>query len=190
MNETPTISVILPVYNAAATIGRAIASVRKQTFVDWELIIVDDGSTDETLEVARKSIAGDGRISFVSIEHGGVAQAHNAGLAKARGMFIARTDADDEMFPERLKAQVGLLSERSELGGVGCLVEFGGDRNEALGYALHVDWVNTLVEPDPIALNRFIESPLANPSMMVRRAVTDQFGSYEDSPWPEDYEYW
>lgn len=190
MSETPTISVILPAYNAASTIGRAIASVRKQTFVGWELIVVDDGSTDGTLEVARKATAGDGRISFVSIEHGGVAQAHNAGLAKARGRFIARTDADDEMFPERLKAQVDLLLQRSELGGASCLVEFGGDRDAALGYALHVDWVNSLVEPDAIALNRFIESPLANPSMMVRRAVIDQFGSYEDSAWPEDYEYW
>jgi glycosyltransferase involved in cell wall biosynthesis len=124
------------------------------------------------------------------MENGGVAQAHNAGLAKARGRLIARTDVDDEMFTGRLKAQVMMLQQQSEVGGVSCLVEFGGDRRAALGYALHVDWVNSLVEPDVIALNRFIESPLANPTMMVRREVIEKFGSYEDSPWPEDYEYW
>lgn len=190
MSKTPTVSVILPAFNAASTIGRAITSVRKQAFTDWELIIVDDGSTDETVKAARAAIVGDQRITILTIDHGGVARAHNAGLDKARGTFLARTDADDEMFPERLKAQVGLLLKRSELGGVSCLVEFGGDRDAALGYALHVDWVNSLIEPDAISLNRFIESPLANPSMMLRREVVDQFGRYEDSPWPEDYEYW
>lgn len=184
------VSVVLPAYNAASSIAVAVASVRAQTFADWELVIVDDGSTDETGEVARAAANEDARIRIERIAHGGVVAAHNAGLALATGRFIARMDADDEMFRDRLQEQVALLERRPDLGCVSCLVEFGGDPRLARGYALHVEWLNELREPEEIALNRFVESPVSNPSTMVRREVIDEMGSYRDSDWPEDYEYW
>lgn len=187
---SPLVSVLLPAYNAAATVARAIASIRVQDTADWELIVVDDGSTDDTAAVALAAAQDDDRIQLVRVAHGGVIHANNAGLAGATGRFIARLDADDEAFPARLRRQVELLDARPELGGVGCLVEFGGSRDTALGYALHVDWVNGLREPDAIARARFIESPLVNPSMMVRREIFERHGSYEDTAWPEDYAYW
>ena len=187
---TPIVSVILPAFNAAAFLGRAISSMRAQTFDDWELIVVDDGSRDKTAQVAEVAAAGDMRIRCVRIDHGGIVAALNTGIAEAHGRFIARMDADDEMSPRRLAEQVALLEAQSELGVASCLVAFGGDRAAARGYALHVDWINTLVEPAEIAHNRFVESPVAHPSVMFRRELVERHGGYRDGAWPEDYELW
>ncbi len=186
----PAVSVILPAYNAATSLATAVDSVRAQSFPDWELVIVDDGSTDATAEIAHAAESGDERIRVERIPHGGVVAAHNAGWKLARGRFIARMDADDEMHPDRLRDQVALLESRPELGCVTALVEFGGDPVRARGYALHVEWLNSLREPQDLARCRFIESPVANPSSMVRREVLRQFGSYREGDWPEDYEFW
>jgi glycosyltransferase involved in cell wall biosynthesis len=183
---------VLPVRNAVATIARAVASVRAQTWADWELVAVDDGSSDGTREILRELARAEPRIVLLEQAHGGVAAAANAGAAAARGAFIARMDADDESHPERLAAQVGFLGapENREVGVVGSLVEFGGDRVASAGYALHVDWTNALVTPEAIALNRFVELPLVNPSVMFRRELVARHGGYRDGDFPEDYELW
>ena len=188
----PLVSVVLPVRNAAATIGRAVASIRTQTLTDWELIVVDDGSTDGTRDIVRELARAEPRMRVVEQAPTGVAVAANAGAAAARGEFIARMDADDVSHPERLAEQVAFLcaAENCDVGVVGCLVEYGGDRVANAGYALHVDWVNSLVTPEQIALNRFIEAPLANPSAMFRRGLVAQLGGYRDGDFPEDYELW
>jgi len=186
----PVVSVVLPAYNAAMCLAAAVASVRAQSFRDWELVIVDDGSSDETGEIARAMVREDARVRLEHIPHGGVVAAHNAGLDLSRGRFIARMDADDEMHADRFRDQVALLEDRPDIGCASSLVEFGGDRDQARGYALHVEWLNELCEPDDIARCRFVESPVANPSSMVRREVLDRFGSYRESDWPEDYELW
>jgi glycosyltransferase involved in cell wall biosynthesis len=186
------VSIVLPAYNAAPTIGRAVASVRAQTFSDWELIAVDDGSTDGTREMLEDIARGDPRVRVIGRAHQGVVAALNAGLAAAEGEFIARMDADDEAHPERLAAQVEFLRapENRDIGLAGCLVEFGGDRAASAGYALHVDWLNSLITSDEIALNRFVESPLAHPSVMFRRELVEKLGGYRAGDFPEDYELW
>ena len=150
LSSSPLVSVVLPVRNAAGTIARAVASVRAQTFSDWELIVVDDGSTDGTREILRDLARDEPRMKLVEQAATGVAAAANAGATAARGEFIARMDADDESHPERLAAQVAFLraTENRAIGVVGSLVEFGGDRVASAGYALHVDWTNALVTPD------------------------------------------
>jgi len=99
-------------------------------------------------------------------------------------------DADDASHPERLAVQAEFLSRRPEIGVVGALVEFGGDRASAGGFALHVDWLNQLVSPESISLQRFVESPFAHPSVMFRRELLDRHGGYRDGDFPEDYELW
>lgn len=190
--RTPNVSVIMPVWNAAATIERALASVRAQTWTDWELIVVDDGSTDGTREKVAAWAREEGRARVIARPHEGVAAALQAGLGAAHGELIARMDADDEMHPERLAAQVAFLREakNADVGLVSCRVEFGGDRARSAGYALHVDWINTLMTPEEIALNRFVESPLAHPSVMFRRELVERFGGYRAGEFPEDYELW
>ncbi len=186
------VSVVMPAWNAAGTIARAVASVRAQTLSAWELIVVDDGSTDGTAEVVEAAAGGDGRVKVLRRGKEGIVGALNAGIAEARGELLARMDADDEMYPERLDAQVGFLRRRenADVGLVSCGVEFGGDRVANAGYALHVEWINALVTPEEVALNRFVESPLAHPSVIFRRECVEKFGGYRAGPFPEDYELW
>lgn len=189
---SPRVSVVLPTFNAAATLARAIESIRAQTFAEWELVVVDDGSTDGTRAILSRLACEEPRLLRLTRQHEGVAGAANAGATAARGEFLARMDADDVSHPERLAAQVAFLDAPAnrDVGVVGCLVEFGGDRAAEAGYALHVDWVNSLVTPGQIALNRFVESPLANPSTMFRRELVAKLGGYRDGDFPEDYELW
>jgi glycosyltransferase involved in cell wall biosynthesis len=188
----PRVSVVLPVFNAVATVARAIGSIRAQTWADWELVVVDDGSTDGTREVLRALARDDVRVRVIEREHAGVVVAANAGIAAARGEFIARMDADDGSAPERLSAQVAFLEaeENRDVGVVGSLVEFGGDRAANAGYALHVDWVNALVTPEEIARERFTEQPVVNPSVLWRRGLEERYGGFRDGDFPEDYELW
>lgn len=188
----PRVSVVLPVFNGAATIARAVGSIRAQSLADWELVMVDDGSTDGTGEILRTLAREESRMRVIEQVHAGVAAAANAAATAARGEFIARMDADDVAHPERLAEQAAWLDapENRGVGVVGCLVEFGGDRAVGGGYALHVDWVNSLVTPDEIALNRFVEAPLANPSVMFRAELIARHGGYRDGDFPEDYELW
>ncbi|HET7535966.1 MAG TPA: glycosyltransferase [Candidatus Didemnitutus sp.] len=186
----PAVSVVMPVHNAAATVARAVASIEAQTLTDWELLAVDDGSSDASREILLELADNDPRVRVLTIARSGIVAALNAGLAGAESPLIARMDADDESHPERLAEQAALLAAKRELGLVGCLVEFGGDRRVSAGYALHVDWLNSLVTPDAIALNRFVESPFAHPSVMFRRELVEEWGDYRDGDFPEDYEMW
>jgi glycosyltransferase involved in cell wall biosynthesis len=184
------VSVLLPVHNAAGTLARAVGSIRRQIFSDWELLAVDDGSTDGSREMLEDLARADPRARVWAQPHGGIVAALNAGLAAAGGDFIARMDADDESHPERLAEQVRFLESNPDIGLTGCLVAYGGDRTANAGYALHADWLNSLVTPEQIALNRFIESPLAHPSVMFRRELVERHGGYHDGEFPEDYELW
>lgn len=187
---TPRVSVLLPAFNALATLPLAVASIRAQTFTDWELLVVDDGSTDGAAEWLRAQAAQEPRLKVISQPHGGIVVALNRGLAEARGEFIARMDADDESLPERLAEQLAFLDAQPAVGIVGSLVEFAGDRAASQGYALHVDWLNSVVTPEEIALNRFVESPFAHPSVMFRRELVARHGGYREGDFPEDYELW
>ncbi len=186
----PRVSIVLPAFNALATLPRAVESIRRQTLADWELIVVDDGTTDGTGEWLREEAPVEPRLKVVHQAHGGIVAALQAGLRVARGGFIARMDADDESLPERLAEQVAYLDANPDVGVVGSLVEFAGDRAASAGYALHVDWLNTVTTPEQIALNRFVESPFAHPSVMFRRELVAQHGGYLEGPFPEDYELW
>lgn len=187
---SPAVSILMPVHNAAATLSRALESVRGQTFTDWELLAIDDGSTDATPQILAAAADTEGRLRIITVPHRGIVAALNAGIALARTPLLARMDADDECHAERLARQVALLSAHPEIGVCATLVDFGGDPVAHRGYALHIDWINSLVVPEEIALNRFVESPLAHPSAMFRREVVANHGTYRDHDWPEDYELW
>ncbi len=186
----PSVSVLLPVHDAAGTVARAVASIQRQTRADWELVAVDDGSTDGSRGILEGAARADRRIRVIPQPHGGIVEALNTAVAAARGGWLARMDADDEAHPERLEEQVAFLQAHPEIGVVGCLVAHGGDRVSQSGYARHVEWLNSLVTPEQIALNRFIEAPLAHPSVMFRRELVTRYGGYLAGDFPEDYELW
>ncbi len=182
------VSVVLPVYNGQKYIERAIESILNQSYQNLELVIVDDGSTDHTIQ--RISGFNDARIQCYKRSHMGVAETANFGMKQCKGTYIARMDADDIAMTERIRKQVDFLDENPEIGVVSCLVHHQGDRNTQGGYANHVDWLNSLLTPDEIYNHRFADSPVANPSVMFRRELLEHHGDHKTSGLPEDYELW
>jgi len=114
MNNNPTVSVIIPIYNRAHMIGRAIQSVSKQSYQDFELIIVDDGSTDNTDEVVKEFQQKDKRITYIKHDKNkGGSAARNTGIKASKGKYIAFLDSDDEWLPEKLEKQVKLINRKN-----------------------------------------------------------------------------
>jgi glycosyltransferase involved in cell wall biosynthesis len=188
--DSPAVSVILPVYNGALFLEASVSSILRQTFRDFELIVVNDSSTDNSELLLQQLASQDIRIRVITIPHAGVAEAFNCGMREARGEYIARMDADDEMLPDRLAMQVEYLQKHPEIGVVSCLVQYGGNRATQQGYAIHVDWINTLTTHEEIVLNRFAESPICNPSVLFRAELFRTLGGAITGDFPEDYEMW
>src|SRR5438477_4599212 len=120
MTDVPKVSIVMPVRNAAGTLPVALESVRCQTFADWELVAIDDGSRDETAGILTLAARTDPRIRVLSQEASGIAEALQRGCAAARGEFIARVDADDWIPPERLLRQLEFFECHPEFGVVSC----------------------------------------------------------------------
>jgi glycosyltransferase involved in cell wall biosynthesis len=186
----PLVTVLLPVYNAQPTLLCALRSLQRQTLPDWECLLVDDGSTDSSLEVCERFAARDPHFRLLSQPHGGIVSALNAGLSRARGEFTARMDADDLCHPDRLRLQAALLVSQLPLGLVGCLVRCFPDRLVAEGMRGYETWLNSVVTPEQIRRDIFVESPFAHPSVMARTSLLCQVGGYQDHGWPEDYDLW
>ena len=184
------ISVVMPVWNEEVLVDRAIQSMLCQTESHFELVIVDDGSSDGTPVILASWAARDQRIRVVSIPHQGIVAALQAGVAAAQGEYIARMDADDFSHPQRLELQARFLDQHPEIGLVSCRVRYGGDASKYRGLALFVAQTNDLMTPEAISNNRFIESPIIHPSVMFRRNLVAQFGGYRGGMFPEDYELW
>lgn len=123
MTAAPLISVLLPVYNAEPYIAAALGSILRQDHDRLEVIAIDDGSTDRSLEILERCRKADSRVSIVSRENRGLVASLNEGLAVARGDLVARMDADDFAYPWRLSRQAALFAARPELGFCGALVD-------------------------------------------------------------------
>ena len=116
----PLVSVIMPVYNRELYLGEAIESILSQTFTDFELIIVDDGSTDRSPDIIRDYQSRDDRLRFILLQqNGGQAAARNRGIDEANSRFIAFMDSDDVSLPDRLRRQVSFLQQNPDIGAVG-----------------------------------------------------------------------
>ncbi len=182
----PKISVLLPVYNARPWIARAVNSILHQTFQDFELILVDDGSTDGSADIAETLTAP--RVRLFRRPHTGLVAALNFGLQQARGEWIARMDADDESLPQRLEKQWVFAQQHPHLGGIGCLVDMQPQDRLTDGMRRYIDWLNAVRSEAEIDRNRLIEMPLAHPTLMLRRTDLVAAGGYREGDFPEDYE--
>jgi glycosyltransferase involved in cell wall biosynthesis len=180
----------MPCCNAADTVDEAIASLLDQTWQDFELIAVDDGSTDATYERLMDWTERDPRISVLSFPHRGIIEALNAGISACNAPYIARMDADDRVHPKRLEKQVSFLEAHPDVAVVGCLVEGFPAEMVGEGFHLYLEWLNRLLTPEAIAREIFIESPLVHPSVVIRRTWLERVGGYQDHGWPEDYDLW
>ena len=181
----PKISVILPAYNAGKTIKAAITSILSQTLDDFELLVVDDGSTDDTSRIAQQF--DDPRIRLIPSPHLGVASAANIGTEQARGKYIARMDSDDYAYPHRLESQLALL-KRQSLDVVGAQVHIrNSDGTPTETLQRYQGWINSeTLSSAQIQALRFVEFPLVNPTILARREYFE-LGFHNDEL-PEDYD--
>lgn len=184
----PLVSVLLPVYNGATTLGDALDSLAAQTVQDFEVVAVDDGSTDAT--PALLAARGDLRLRVVRLPHVGLLEALNRGLSACRGRYVARMDADDLCRPERLERQLAVAEADRGVSVVGTQVEVFPAGQIAEGFRLYAQWQNRLVAHEEICREIFIESPIAHPSAMVRREEVLDLGGYQERGWAEDYDLW
>ena len=186
----PRVSVLLPAYNEEGFLEQAVESILGQTESSFEVLVVDDGSTDGSRALLERLAARDRRIKPVQQPHAGIAAALNRGIQEARGRYVARMDADDLAHPERLRLQAGYLDLHPDIGMVGSRVEYLGDASRNRGLAVFVEWSNSLTGSRDIELYRFVETPFVHPSVMFRRELAERLGGYREGPFPEDYEMW
>ncbi len=186
----PDVSVLLPCYNAAATVQETLTSLASQTYHDFEVICVDDGSTDRTGALLGGWAQKDPRFIYIPKEHSGVVETANIGLALCRGEIIVRMDADDLCHPDRIRLQRDYLLEHPEVAVVGSLVKGFPEEAVGEGFQLYYDWLNSLVSHEDITRQIFVESPIANPCSAFWKGWIEDLGGYQDQGWPEDYDLW
>jgi glycosyltransferase involved in cell wall biosynthesis len=180
----PLISVIIPVYNAAGTILETLDSVSRQTFPDFEILVIDDGSTDET--VSRLGQVHDGRMRLASFPNGGLAEARNRGIREARGEFLSFIDADDLWTPEKLESQLTALRSHPEAG-------------IAYSWTVFIDQQGRfLFAKEPMFFEGDVSAHLlkscfiaSGSNVLIRRRCVESVGSFDVGlKAAEDWDYW
>jgi glycosyltransferase involved in cell wall biosynthesis len=182
---TPTISVIMPVYNAERFVAETTDTVLNQTFGDFEFVIIDDGSKDRSREILEGYAKRDPRVRVVSRPNTGYVRALNEALDLSRGEFVARIDADDLCRPERFEKQLAAFRADSSLVCVGSCAEAIDEDGHKLG---HYD---TPLTHEAIEASHLVgDSAIHHPSAMFRREVVRQLGNYRLLDPCEDYDLW
>ncbi len=185
MSAAPPISVVMPVYNSAEFVAEAIESILSQTFRDFEFIIIDDGSTDESGAILRDYAARDNRIRYYAQENCGLIASLNRYCPLAKGRYIARMDADDISLPTRLEKQFRFLENHPEIGILGARIQ---DVDRFL--TVRGTWP---VPCDPAVIQWFLMfgNCMAHPSVTMRREVLERAGYYRnEAVHVEDYDLW
>lgn len=176
------VSVIVPTYNRASLIARAVDSILAQTFKDFEVIIIDDGSKDNTKEVLKPY---EGKIKYIYQNNGGISKARNRGIQESSGTYIAFLDSDDYWAPEKLAVQAKVLDENRNVGIVYARMPIVNEHGDILG-----------MKPNGVSGKNFQEllrvwGDLPTSSVMTRRECFDRVGVFDDDlPPMEDIDMW
>lgn len=186
----PRISILLPVRNEERLLPAALASLSRQTLTDWELVAVDDGSSDATAAILAAAAAGDARVRVLRQPAHGLVAALNSGLAACRAPLVARMDGDDICHPQRLQRQAAFLADHPAVTLVACGVRQVPRPTVTDGMLAYERWQNSLLDHDAIGRDLFVESPFVHPSVTFRRDAVLALGGYRESGWAEDYDLW
>jgi glycosyltransferase involved in cell wall biosynthesis len=186
----PSVSVLLPVRNEEKFLPQALGSIFRQTMQSWELVAVDDGSSDGTASILEAASCRDKRVRVVRPDKRGLVPALNAGLASCRAPLVARMDGDDISHPERLEIQAAFLDAHPDVGLVACSFRHFPRHRLKSGMLNYEQWQNGLVTHETIMRDLFVESPFVHPSVMFRKDKVLAVGGYTDPGWAEDYDLW
>ena len=186
-NQEPLISVMMPSHNASRYLEATVVSIQNQTYTNWELVFVDDGSTDDTLAVIQTLADKDARIRVFAMPHGGRGRARNTCLKNLQGEFVAVCDSDDISFPERFEKQLAFLKAHPEIGGVGSWwIPFATENPEQKG---PIRRFPTEPERVKVAFRRG-KMQFHNATAMIRTEVFKRFGKYNvELRRAQDYEF-
>lgn len=182
----PRASILLPFRDAESTLAEALASVLAEDF-DFELVAIDDGSSDRSRSIADGFAQRDARVRVVGLEPSGIVAALNRGLAEARAPVVVRMDGDDVHHAPRIARTTEALADPS-VGIVGTQVEILSTATPGDGLVRYVAWQSTILTADDHAREVFVESPLCHPTFAMRTDVLRALGGYRDGPFPEDYD--
>ena len=175
-DKKPKVSVIMPVYNQAEYLKQAIKSILNQTFQDFELIIINDGSTDQTADILNKFRRRDLRIKVFHQKNQGCTKSLNYGIKQARGEYIARQDADDVSLPERLQKQVEFLNKNKSIGLMGSFAQVidkqGNKKKKILG---------KYTDDKDLRKNSFWSDRFCHSTIMVREELLKQINGYDEN---------
>ena len=184
----PDVSVLLPVRDAAAYLPECIQSLRSQTFEDFEVLAVDDGSTDLSADILLQWAREDPRVVVTVQPALGIPAALEAARSRARGRYLARMDADDIAGVTRFEEQRALLESDAELAACGAGVRYFPRDVLRDGGLRYETWLNGMRSPADVERNLFVECPLAHPTFFLRSSAVSGVGGYADRGWPEDYD--
>jgi glycosyltransferase involved in cell wall biosynthesis len=184
--EPPLISVLLPVFNAEKYLGAAISSILNQTYSSFELLAINDGSTDGSLAILQAYRASDSRIKIISRENRGLIATLNEGIQLAKGEIIARMDADDIAMPDRLELQLEALNKHPEIICVGGQVELIDESDRKIGL-LKQPLTHQKIENAHLNGHTSICHPAA---IFYKAAVVDVGGYCSRFPSAEDFDLW
>jgi glycosyl transferase family 2 len=182
--SSPTVSVVMSVYNGQAFLAKAVESILGQSFRDFEFVIIDDGSTDRTAQILAAYASRDSRFRVVRHENKGRTESLNIGIRLAQGKYIARMDADDVSLPHRLQVQVDFMELHTEVG------LLSGSYERISGDGL-LDRVRLPLLDDEIRSMMLRENAMCHPAVMMRKEVAIACGGYRKVfSESEDYDLW
>jgi glycosyltransferase involved in cell wall biosynthesis len=177
--KSPEITIIVPIYNGAAYLAETLQSFLSQTFTDFELLAIDDGSTDNSAYIVRS--LKDDRIRLIQRENAGLCHALNLGIAEAKAPYIARSDQDDVSFPDRLERQLRVMKDHPEILGVFSYVTKLGSKHT---------WLNAdrfVMSPGKLKEYQPMEDGCLEPStIFIRTAALRSIGGFRQAYYPVD----
>lgn len=181
--DKPLVSVIIPAYNAEEYIEESLLSIINQTYENIEIIVVDDGSIDDTAKILNKYLDQDDRINIIRTRNQGVAKALNVGVLNSKGSYIARMDADDIAVSNRIEIQVKFLNGNLDIGVVGALAEIINEKGVFINkFSSKPEMHKCLV------WSMLFSNPFIHPTVMMRSSITNKL-LYRETP-SEDYDFW
>lgn len=184
----PLVSIIMPMKNASGWIIKTIESIQKQTLADWELIVIDDHSEDDSFEIVRNFSGKDNRIRVYRNGQQGIVPALNQAFKKVRGQYITRMDADDIMPENRLQIMSDFLQNQPEKTIVTGKVSYFSDDTVSEGYRKYENWLNERAEKEDFYEHIYRECIVASPNWMGRTEAFRNVGLFDDLNYPEDYD--